>query len=932
LVGRARQLAALEAALGEVRSGHPVIVHVAGASGMGKSALVRRFLDAVSARDRAVVLAGRCCEREAVRFRAMDDAIDALGLHLATNDAKAVAPLSPENAAALVRLFPVLARVPALADAALGAGRGEAESPAGVSLQLRARSIAALRALLRHIGRSGPVVLCIDDAHWGDEDSAALLSELTAPPDPPGLLIVLAYRREWEGRAPLLIVRPAGAGAPVPIHAVAVDALDDAEARALVAISLDRAYDDPAVMAVVTEGAGNPFALGEFARHVRAAGLPATGLELGAVLHARFAELREAPLRLLQALSVAARPLPLALASRAAGLSREQGAAALRALRTVHLVRESSGAGVSCVEAFHDRVREAMIAVMQPEALIAQHARFVDALTGESDVDPEVLFVHCRGAGLRGRAADFAAEAAALAARVFAFARAAELYEAALELSDAGDARVPHWNVARADALACAARRRDAAQAYERAAASASTQAERTRLESMAIEQYLCGGHFDAGEPLAARVLERVNMPLAPTRTSAVVRMVARMLWLRVRGAQFTPRAAHQASREKLEQLDVCIGICSGLTVADSVRSSEVLLRTIEASLAAGEPWRMARALSMLSVMTSAEGPTAYSTELLDRSLALAVRVGDPKLSALTSMCRAMTLTLEGRWREGLALLERVNAFFNSEPSLAHWERDITQGLMLLCWYYMGEMREVDRRVPAIVADAVQRGDRYMRSLSAATVASYCWLARDDPETHAEVVRSGVTGPAPRNEQRSEHISAEMCLADNALYTGEPERAQVRLREAIPAATASLVLRIRFTLIAALEVEARVALALACRGRDRRANLGTVRRNANQLERFRQPWPSAVALLLRAGAADAEGRSGDAVSLYAAAAAAFDNAEMALYAALARRRLGEQLGGERGRALIDAADAWMAREGFKNPARFGAMLAPSPRS
>ncbi len=49
---------------------------------------------------------------------------------------------------------------------------------------------------------------------------------------------------------------------------------------------------------------------------------------------------------------------------------------------------------------------------------------------------------------------------------------------------------------------------------------------------------------------------------------------------------------------------------------------------------------------------------------------------------------------------------------------------------------------------------------------------------------------------------------------------------------------------------------------------------------------------------------------------------------MSLHAAAARRRLGEHVAGGKGETLIRQADAWMAGQRIRNPARMASMLVP----
>ncbi|WP_437678122.1 protein kinase domain-containing protein [Sorangium sp. So ce131] len=193
--------AALAGALALVREGRPGLVLVQGAAGAGKSALVRAFLDSKAAED-ALVLSGRCHEREQVPFKALDGAIDALSRHLVRLPRPEAAALMPRGAAALARVFPVLARVSAVNGAPRGAvARGAADEG---EARLRARASAALRDLLGRISDRRPVIVAIDDAQWGDADSAALLAEVMAPPDPAAILLIVACRAEDAGTSPLL--------------------------------------------------------------------------------------------------------------------------------------------------------------------------------------------------------------------------------------------------------------------------------------------------------------------------------------------------------------------------------------------------------------------------------------------------------------------------------------------------------------------------------------------------------------------------------------------------------------------------------------------------------------------------------------------------------------------------------------------------------
>src|SRR5262249_21700108 len=110
-VGRDAQREALADAFEAVARGRTVVAFIRGRSGVGKSALVQTFLDGVAAPGEAVVLAGRCYERESVPYKALDSLIDALSRYLRHLPAHQAGALLPRDVGGLSRVFSVLRRV-----------------------------------------------------------------------------------------------------------------------------------------------------------------------------------------------------------------------------------------------------------------------------------------------------------------------------------------------------------------------------------------------------------------------------------------------------------------------------------------------------------------------------------------------------------------------------------------------------------------------------------------------------------------------------------------------------------------------------------------------------------------------------------------------------------------------------------------------------
>ncbi len=237
LIGRARHLQVLDSAFAGLVRGRSQSIFVFGRTGTGKTTLIRSFLQGLTAHEEAVVLSGRCYERESVPYKALDSLFDALARYLKGLRPRRIASLLPADVGHLARLFPVMQGVPAVA-----AARRQAPNLPDQQ-ELRSRAFAALRELFRRLATDVPLVLAVDDLQWGDADSAILLADVLGEPQSPVLLFLGSFRAEDAEDSPFLVeLRRSMEGRPAqPEHReLAVEALTQSEARELALALLGR--------------------------------------------------------------------------------------------------------------------------------------------------------------------------------------------------------------------------------------------------------------------------------------------------------------------------------------------------------------------------------------------------------------------------------------------------------------------------------------------------------------------------------------------------------------------------------------------------------------------------------------------------------------------------------------------------------------------
>ncbi|MFZ9629636.1 MAG: adenylate/guanylate cyclase domain-containing protein [Ilumatobacteraceae bacterium] len=179
LIGRDTELALAEAAMAMMTDTHrAVVLHVVGDNGLGKSRLVDEVVSRLTGRRDIAVLEGACVPygESNVWFPVATALADHLDLD-PTAPAHEVRALADERAQLLLPTAPVADRA-RLVDVfmhVLGY-----PSPIDRLDAATARSVVhdAVSTVLELRSAHGPIVLCIDDLHWADQDLVELLRHL----------------------------------------------------------------------------------------------------------------------------------------------------------------------------------------------------------------------------------------------------------------------------------------------------------------------------------------------------------------------------------------------------------------------------------------------------------------------------------------------------------------------------------------------------------------------------------------------------------------------------------------------------------------------------------------------------------------------------------------------------------------------------------
>ena len=360
LVGRNAHAEVLREAFGSAtREGRAVTVLVHGRSGMGKSILIERVTRELARERSAVVLAGRCYERESVPYKALDSLIDSLSRHLAscratrwTRSCRATCSRwracsgAPPGRRGQGGAAPHRGPGSARAAPPRHGGAARAPRPHGGSPPARPhhRRRAVGRSRLHHAAPRSPAPAgsAVAAAGPGLSQRGGGDQRGGAPPARRPAHLGAGSRRHAQGSRSACCRRRRRASSRSP-------ACSATAPREISSPAPSRA-SRPAIRSssISWSASSTP----------RTVAGQAPRVSFGDVMRVRLGHLGPEARRVLELVAVAGQPLSQRVAARAAGLAGEDQVMSL--LRAGSLVRTSGAPELGRVETYHDRIRAAV--------------------------------------------------------------------------------------------------------------------------------------------------------------------------------------------------------------------------------------------------------------------------------------------------------------------------------------------------------------------------------------------------------------------------------------------------------------------------------------------------------------------------------------------------------------------------------------------
>lgn len=804
------------------------VVHVAGASGMGKSAFLAHIADAIRSWPGVTVATGHCHDGDLHPLGALRPFLDAVGL---TDDA-------PDVGEQLLR------RVRAITD-------------------------------------DGPVVVVLDDAQWADMDSARWILRLVEATPALPLFLLVGWRSDEDETSELVRgLREAAVRSSLPEITFELGPLSQTAALRVAAHRLGASLTDPRARRAVDVAGGVPMLLELVGGEVRGSDAEPERILIDAVQR-RVYTLPPGASEVLGLLAIAGSPLPGRVLTAAAKLARLP--AILAGAREARLVRWMPRSDQFAI--YHDRIRGILDASLEPADRERLHLALGRAWAHDPDADPGTVAGHLIQGDAPDEALPLVRIAAQRANQVRAHDREAHLLHLAMRCTS-DPTQLGEIGAARAHAMAEAGHSAESARAWL-FLVEATNADDKDTYRVRAAEQWLISGHITEGLAAVEPVARRIGLRWPNSAAAAQRAQFVSLVWFLLLFSWFRPRTTPMPPSERLA-LDVGVSLGRGLAQFDPDRSGAHYLTTAVRAFWAGDAVIFAQGLIYIGVILAYSGhPRAIQLARWMLRRGAVAAGGNYDIETTARMGQALATTCESQWRRSVQEFDEAIAFGLQHPGTV-WPVTLARNGRLLPLFYLGDVDGLRHCVTEIRHIGEQRGDLAMLAEGGLFEAGG-QLAADQPHQALATIRlfeqrwRSHTYTFQHWHAARFRVLAELrCMRLPGNHT-DGESLVARTRSEVQSAIDAGLGPVQ---IVAIESDWLLGLALLATNSTASPTSveGEVARLSRRLRRVDQRWARAAGLSLEAGLMWRTGRRHQALAALRESAEAFSTCEMNLLA------------------------------------------------
>ena len=317
------------------------------------------------------------------------------------------------------------------------------------------------------------------------------------------------------------------------------------------------------------------------------------------------------------------------------------------------------------------------------------------------------------------------------------------------------------------------------------------------------------------------------------------------------------------------------------------------------------------------------------SRELMDAARAQLAGTDSPEARGFIALTEALCEFWSANWHRAAPLADAADRQLREHCSGVAWERANCDNLRMEIAFHRGEwakLAEYGQGQPGRLEDAKARGDLHaiVALLLEGTIR---FLMADQPAQAEEFVRQTLS-VLPADRLFTPQVVATGLRVNIALYSGDGRAAAALVLRPDRSLKRSQLLRVEPAWIQTMDTKSRAVLGAAVTNNGATGELRIAAASARQLARRKNPWATALSLLIRANIASFERARQPTLDFLTRAETEFLACSMAQYVATCRYRRGQLIGGSDGRGLMAEAEQWAASQHIVNPGRVFDMLAP----